>query len=242
MNNYLQYAYNYFLEIEKKDPTRENLISKDDFFSSGKNVNRTMFGFTVEYFEKNKMPQKVSADEYKLIDREEVYHGFVDFKYGAELLSHWKYHYGTGYTNGIFFTPDVVLAGHYASMRKNGDYVPSYDQVLKAKLVSDKKVSFSTLAYYRDLIHRGQASLAPDEVRETLMEIQEFSERAQNKKSAERFVNAINQPSTIGVILGYDIIEHQGYKILLNREVLVTSDIMYNIFMTNSGMMNKEKS
>ena len=213
VNSFVEMAYEYLKEVSKCDPEREAGIQEGDLFSGGKNLTNAMFAFIIEYKQKNGFPTILEDKEYEKLNEEEIYHGFTEYDYGAETLMHWKYHYGLGYTNGLYFTP---------------------------KLISNNRVSYSTLKFYRELLDNNDLNQAPEKERAILDEIRVFIEnKNKNGNARDRlfmidFLSAISHPSTLGAILGYDYIDHQGYKIVLNRGIIAVSESEYNKFKNNS--------
>ena len=146
----LDAIFSYFVEVSKCDPEREKAIDKNDYFSSGYSLSRTMFGYFVDYYGKNGFPTILKSQDYESVELPEVYHGFMEFDHGANLLTDWKYHYGTGYSHGLYFTPDRERAIDYTMKIEDGVEVCDEKKVLKTKINSDNYLDYKLATLYRD--------------------------------------------------------------------------------------------
>lgn len=233
----LDIIFKYFVDVSKRDPEREALIDKDDYFSGAEGMSRTMFGYFVDFYNKNGFPTILKHEDYLSVDLPEVYHGFMEYEYGSNLLADWKYHYGMGYTHGIYFTDDFELAKDYTMNIENGDMVREERRMLKAKIMSDKCLNYNDAILYRDIIREDDmpASLAPDGIRENLQNLKDFIDTIDDDYLKKGFVRAIASPSTIAVYLGFDYLKHNNVSIVLNRASLLIDEFEYNKFKAYSS-------
>ena len=231
----LEQGYEYFKFVKACDSEREQLIESGDFFSSGKNINRAMFGYFVDFTQNNGFPKVISDKEYKHLDRKELYHGFSKYNHGLKLLSHWKYHYGTGFINGIFFTENPEMAYEYTiAITGNDQGIRDRNRVLKIKLDSNKGIEYSTIKYYSDMAKNFEATESDDKDIQSIYEIQKFVDGIEDMTSAEEYLNTIIKPSTLAVLLGYEYINALDNIVVLSRQSLCVSETMFNTFLTNA--------
>ena len=89
------------------------------------------FVYIMQYYKRNGFPKVVSDQMYKNLYINELYHGFSEYEYGANMLVDWNVHYGIGYqTHGFHMTKDKKYAFGYT---KNADLfeAKSYGRVMQ---------------------------------------------------------------------------------------------------------------
>ena len=220
-----------------------------------------MYRFMVDYYAKC-FPKVLSCKEFKEIKSHCIYHGFSEYEHGAKYLSSDKYHYGTGYMNGTFFTKKVKTALEYTATGpfENDE---TYGKILTAKISPDAKgiKASEYVLYYRDIFFDLPKAPDPDqvvteylvnhcfdsnlairrakyikkpEIREKLMKLAEFSKRGKDEENLVKLM--LLEESPMLVYMGYDYLlddTYHGHIVVFTRNIVVP-DVDYNKFISRA--------
>lgn len=198
-------------------------------------ISAEMFKFVVDYYGFNGMPKKVSDKHFALIPKTKLYHGYKEFEHGANALVHFDYHYGMGYTHGIFLTDKKDYAMRFT--RKGPSTPADKDKVLTCKINSD---NFLTLKQVKALKYLNKNNMPEDcKYKDKLLKLCDFYDKLierGEKKYASVFIGCMKNPSILSVYLGADFLleEGTGHRIVFNRERIVASESEFNRFCENS--------
>ena len=236
-------AYEYYLKIKdlnKGDTKVKNLKNKDRkeyMYSPYFYPHRALFSFIVDEYGFNKNPQIIPSIKYFVCEGNRVYHGFKEFDHGAEFLVDQNYHKGVGYTCGMYFTNDEYEADNYtAKFINSDDYEIDAFKTIECKIGSHNSVSYDNLCKLRDAILSNQLSSIENE--KDLNKINDILSKIKALGDDENVVGflkcILKNPSTLAVLMNYDYIIDGLHLIMLNRNIMIVSDVEFNRFCTRS--------
>lgn len=229
--------YDYYKDIKNRannDGTDLNMNSR--------NLSRVLCYFCIDYFEKNKSPIVVPDNVYDASNAIEVYHGFKDYKHGANLIWDYMYHYGEGvWGSGVYTTDNINEAHHYT--RDCG--VLNYDRILKMKLYTDEIVDYSVIRdAILNLMNKERKGIVPypaldEQKQKKFEELRNFFDKVDDHDFKVHF---LSNPATIGAYLGFDVVVKPGesrrqstHYLILNRSKILLPLSITKKFMENAG-------
>ena len=182
------------------------------------------------------MPRKVPDRIFKLIPRRKLYRGYKEFDHGANALVHFDYHYGMGYTHGIFLTEDPDYALRFT--RTGALSNPDNDKVLTCKIVSNNCASLKELKKLKTY----KISEIPEncKFKQKLLDLHYFYDyliEIGEKETGRAFIENMRNFSTFAVYLGFDYIleERTKHRIVFNRAVINAPESEFDKFCSNSA-------
>ncbi len=158
----------------------------------------------VDAFGFNKLPQIVSAKDYKSLNKIELYHGYRFYNHGVIYLKD-KDVFDYGWIPSGFYVSANKLFSYYNTAKSGDEFKDSAKRILALKLNTDKICHFSYIKEIRDKIHAGNFDNFPEKDREKIWELINFVLTIEDEKERINFVECIMENySNLAIILGYD--------------------------------------
>ena len=200
----------------------------DDYGNRKSSYDHRFFSYVMSYFERDKFPKVVDDKTYKNINVPELYHGFSEYEYGANMLADWQVHYGIGYqSHGFHMTSDKKYAFRYT---KNDNIFESksYGRIMRCKPMFEKTIGYRDLTEMRNFLYYITGGMGFEYRDESIMQyfkkkkwhiknvfskipqtqaIIEFANKNLSDRSAQSFVlDIIDNPGVVAIFYGYDAI------------------------------------
>lgn len=210
-------------EEEKKEYIGKLNIAKDIFVTQHKSfdnkVSQDIFGQIVCLFNFNQLPQIVADEEFEKIPSDKYYRGAKAFAYTATLLTGKKYHYGSGFINGIFVSNTFNIAHNYT---RDLSYRTNPDKVLTLKIAPKIGVTYKTLTNFFSHIYDNAPEKINSKAQEKVDIIKNFHKSLPPHEQNIVYHCLLQDVSKLGVILGYDFVidDQWGCGTLKNISIL----------------------
>lgn len=220
----LDIIYDYYKHV--KQIIFDNSLNKQDENGNLNNIYNIMFGYIIDFYQKNGFPQILSDDVYDKIESQEVYRGFKDNEHIGNMLCHYNYHYGNGIIQGMYFTSFKEEALAYT--RTGSNISADENKVLKAKILSDNYLNYTDLFILKsnsvDKIYKSCNPLFIQKKKD-LIEFCE-SRKEEHGDDINEFYSIMSRPGVFAVYLGLDYLYRETAKhfIVLNRNIVAIKE------------------
>ena len=228
----LSIIYSYFCKLVRE---HTYLNFEHDEQGNTNNISDALYHFLIDYYGFNSFPRILTDKEYEDIEEKEVYHGFKDFEFGANLLTHFNYHYGHGYINGLYFADSEDIAFRYTRIEDTNR--KDIDRVLAVKIVSPNCMTVKNL---QEIVISPPSMLpdnTPKKIQYKVQELYKFLYELENRGiDSGAFRDYMLRLANFSVYLGIDYLYEEEYhhNIVHNRGIITTTEEEFDKFCSNS--------
>ena len=240
---------NYFHELVLRNIEYNPIIlnsQADNNDESGNKVelSEQLFGYVSDYFFGTNNFIKVIPDmEFMSTGGKQLFHGFLDFDYGARELVHWNYHYGRGISGGGLYTTNNVEEA-YDYTRQTRDQMGDYEKILPIKVIPRlvRAVDNDWIGTIAANINEDYSKFSmPSHIRDKLDIIKSAIDKIEDEDEKYKLTSSICfNCSILAVMLGFNYLKNPkkygaiDNDIILDRNIVIAPESIARNFLKKS--------